>query len=426
MKVYLYLLLLLSYGYLLQGQTYREISTGNQYTQQVYFELGEGEPVAIPNESWDIAFTAFGLQDAGIHINESTPLSTENAPPAVELYLAPTNVFTDVIQESAVTDRIFNTEESWTYGALNNTRDVNNPLDYGWGAYNPSINQVIGKQVFVLKMRDGSFKKFAVDSLVLNTYYLRHADLDGSNELAATVNKSDFADGGLAFFSFSSNSTIDVIPEKWDLVFCRYNVPLNDGQGGTIDYDVTGILNHPSVKVAEIRGIATNAVNETSTLNFEDRIDVIGSDWKGFDFASGWFLRDSLSYVVKMPNDQLYKLVFIDFSGSGTGTATFEQSDLGILSSNVNLAPEGASWAVYPNPILDHSFTLSLDLATSLGVGQLNLYNALGQKTWTYTMSTEAGFNAYTLQLPNTLAAGQYWLRLSTASGQLTQAIIIK
>lgn len=426
MKVYLHLLLLLSFGYLLQGQTYREISTGNQYTQQVYFELGEGEPVAIPNESWDIAFTAFGLQDAGIHINESTPLSAENAPPAVELYLAPTNVFADLIQESDITDRVFNSEESWTYGALNNTRDVNNPLDYGWGAYNPSINQVIGKQVFVLKMRDGSFKKFSIDSLVLNTYYLRHADLDGSNELAATVDKSDFATGGLAYFSFSSNSTIDVVPEKWDLVFCRYNVPLNDGQGGTIDYDVTGILNHPSVKIAEIRNVATDEVDETTTLNFEDRIDVIGSDWKGFDFASGWFLRDSLSYVVKMPNDQLYKVVFIDFSGAGTGTATFEQSDLGILSSNENLAPQGASWAIYPNPVYDHTFTLSLDLVTSLGAGQLSLFNSLGQEVWGQTLSTEVGFNAYEFKLPNITPAGQYWLRLNTASGQLIQPILIR
>jgi len=425
MKTYLPYLFLLACVSNLQGQ-FREISTGAQYGQQTYFKLGDFESTTVPNESWDIAFTAFGLQDGGIHINEAAPLSTDSAPPAVELYRAPSNNFSDLIEEGNLGERLYNTEESWTYGALNNSRDPNNPIDYGWGAYNPAINQVIGKEVFVIKQREGNFKKFMIDSLVLTTYYLRHADLDGANEASATINKADFSNSSLVYFSFTSNGTVDAIPADWDLVYQRYNVPLDDQQGGFIDYDVTGILSHPTIKVARVEGIPVIDVNQETSFEFQDRIDAIGSDWKGFSFTSGWFLEDSLSFIVKMPDNQLYKLVFIDFEGSSTGTATFEQTDLGVLSSNRTLAPPGASWAVYPNPISQHRFTLSLDLENRLEAAEVSIFNTLGQRLWTRSLSAQEGLNAYEFQIPNTIPSGQYWIRLQSPEGQLTQTLFIR
>lgn len=425
MKAYLPYLFILTCVGGLHGQ-YREISTGTQYAQQTYFKLSDFESTTIPNESWDIVFTAFGLQDGGIHVNESAPLSTDNAPPAIEFYKAPSNDFSDLIEETNIGARLFNTEESWTHGALNNSRDPNNPIDYGWGIYNPGINQVIGNEVFVIKQRDGSLKKFIVDSLVLTTYYLRHADLDGANEVSATVDKADFSDSGLAYFSFTSNSTVDVIPAEWDLVYCRYNVPLDDQQGGYIDYDVTGLLSHPNIKVARVEGIPVVDVSQETSFEFQDRIDIIGSDWKGFSFTSGWFLEDSLSFIVKMPDNQLYKLAFIDFEGSSTGTATFEQTDLGLLSSNRNLAPPGASWAIYPNPITQQTFTLSLDLKNKLESAEVSIFNTLGQRLWTRSLSTQEGLNAYELQIPDTIPTGQYWIRLQSPEGQFTQTLFIR
>lgn len=424
MKRYLHLTLLLLCTGMLYGQsTFREISTGNSYVNQVFFELENFQPIAVPNESWDIAFTAFGLQDAGIHINESAAIS--NTPPPLELYYAPTNDFADEIKEGEiVADRLVNSEESWNNGAFNSGRIIENPLDYGWGMYNPQVNQVIGNKVFVLKMRDGNYKKLKIDSLVISTYYFRHAELDGSNEQSARVDKADFADAGFAFFSFSSNSTINTIPEKWDLMYGRYRTILPQD---STPYDVTGILSHPNLKVAEVKGMAADQVDVNTSLTFEDRIDIIGSDWKGFDFQIGWVLQDSLSYVVKMPNNHLYKLVFIDFSGSSSGgTSTFEQTDLGLLSSNQDLAPAGASWSVFPNPIQGGRFTLSLDLEQQLEEVEVSLFNALGQPLWRRSLSPRIGLNAYELALPAHIPAGQYWLRLQAATGQLTKTVFVR
>ncbi|NRB51831.1 MAG: T9SS type A sorting domain-containing protein [Saprospiraceae bacterium] len=421
MKGNLHLLLLLVFGTIsLQAQTFREISTGSQYNDQVYFQLSDFTPTAVANDSWDLAFTAFGVQDAGIHVNESARL--DNNPPPVQLFFAPSNNFDDIFQESELTDRLVNSEESWSWGAGNHGRDLANFADYGWGMYNPAINQVIGNKVYVMAMRDGSYKKFIIDSLVATTYYLRHADLDGNNEMSATINKADHSEAGMAYFSFSTNSTINTIPAKWDLFFGRYRALLPDGT----PYDVTGILSHPTLEVAEINDLPAEEVDQNTSLTFEDRIDVIGSDWKGFSFTSGWILADSLSYVVKMPNNQLYKLVFIDFEGSGTGTATFEQSDLGILSSNRDLGPQGASWSVFPNPISDGRFTLSLDLDQQLNNAEVSLFNTLGQQLWQRQLATQVGLNAYELELPNALPAGQYWIRLQAASGQLVKSVYIK
>lgn len=424
MKKYLHLtLLFLSTGILHSQSTFREISTGNSYVNQVFFELGDFQPTAIPNESWDLAFTAFGLQDAGIHVNESAAIS--NTPPPLELYYAPTDNFAAVILESEIiADRLVNSEESWSNGAFNSGRVLSNPLDYGWGMYNPQVNQVIGNKVFVLKMRDGSYKKMMIDSLVISTYYFKYADLDGGNEQSTTIDKADFADAGFAFFSFSSNSTINSIPEKWDLMYGRYRTILPPDN---TPYDVTGILSHPNLKVAEVRGVEVDEVDVNTSLSFEGRIDIIGSDWKGFDFQLGWVLQDSLSYIVKMPDNHLYKLVFIDFSGSSSGgTATFEQSDLGILSSNEDLALAGTSWSIYPNPIQHGQFTLSLDLEQQLDEVQLSLFNTLGQSLWRRSLSPRPGLNAYEIELPANILAGQYWLRLQAASGQLTQTVFIR
>ncbi len=424
MKIHIHLTLLFLSTSLLHSQSsFREISTGNSYVNQVFFTLEGFESTAIPNESWDLAFTAFGLQDAGIHINESAALT--NTPPPLELYYAPTNNFTDEIATSDIVEnRLVNSEESWSNGAFNSGRMIDNPLDYGWGMYNPQINQVIGNKVFVIKMRDGSYQKMKIDSLVSSTYYFRHADLDGSNERAATIDKADFADAGFAFFSFSSNTTISTIPEKWDLMYGRYQTILPQD---STSYEVTGILSHPNLKIAEVKGVAVADVDVSTNISFEDRIDVIGSDWKRFDFQIGWVLQDSLSYIVKMPDNHLYKLVFVDFSGSSSGgTATFEQIDLGLLSSNHHLAPKGASWSIYPNPIQQGRFTLSLDLVQQLGEVEVSLYNVLGQPVWHRSLSTEVGLSAFALELPAHIPTGQYWLRLQATSGQLTKTVFVR
>lgn len=410
----------------LSAQSFRQVSTGNSYSQQTFFQLGDEEVTVLANETWDLAFTAFGLQDAGIHLNESAPLSSDNAAPGLELYLAPSADFANEIIPEELSQRLYNTEESWINGALNESKNANDPLDFGWGRYNPVNHQIVGDRVFVLKLRDGRYKKFMIERLASSTYHLRIADLDGANEITTSVNKNDFTSAGLAFFSFTTLSTLAIIPEKWELLFCRYTSPLDDGAGGTIAYNLTGILTNAGIEVAEIRDMATDEVDQNVQMAFESRLDIIGSDWKVFDFSSGWILEDSLSYVVKTADNQLYKLVFIDFEGSGTGTATFEQYDLGMLSSSDSPFTPTVSWSIYPNPVMERELTLSVQVDSAIANAQLGLFNTLGQKVWQKPITVQKGLNAWNLALPTTLPSGSYWLTLQMADGQLSKVIYLK
>jgi len=121
------------------SQSFQQISTGTGYNKQSYIKLIDGSQKQISNDAWDLAFTAFGFQDAGIFINESSGSTQGQNLPLTELYYAKTDDFNASVKLDSIQDQKFlNSEESWNYGALNELRNRTNPFDYGWGLYNPT------------------------------------------------------------------------------------------------------------------------------------------------------------------------------------------------------------------------------------------------------------------------------------------------
>lgn len=416
-------LLIFSSPYL-NAQHFVQIATGAGYAQQAFHDLENDTTIQADNDSWDLAFTAFGVQDAGIHVNESS-ISSYTAPaPSVELYLADTFGFAAVTTFDSTFTRLYNDETSWSYGALNTPRFLMNPFDYGWGVYTPSSNQVVGDRVYVIKLRSGAYKKFMIESLIHPNYTIKYADLDGQNEMTSTINKTSFADPGLAFFSFEAGTTVDLGVQQFDFTFARYVTPVDDGEGNILDYNVTGILSGPGVEVVKMENVdPTQVVIETLPDTFSTRLDVIGYDWKVYDFMDGWILEDSLAFVVKTANDQLYKLVFIDFEGSGTGVATFQKSALGMLTNTreENSVFEGIN--VYPNPIV-RDLTLTFSLKKAQKRVQLNLFNTAGQRVWAITTDGVEGLNSLSFSLPQ-LPKGMYALNIRSEAYQVTHPVII-
>ena len=407
------------------AQDFVQISTGSSYSNQAYYDIASLQTVATKaNDQFDLVFTAFGQQDAGIHVNEST-ISTFGAPaPEVELYLTEATNLTEVTAFDSLFTRVYNDEESWAYGAVNNTRDEANIADYGWGAYNPISRQVVGSKVFVIKLRSGAFKKFTIDSLALTTYHMTYANLDGTEENSVAIDKNNFQ-SGLAYFSFETGNAIDLGVPAFDLVFTRYITDLYDSEtGDTLDYPVTGILSGPGVEVAKIVGMAPEDVTLDNVPDeFSNRIDIIGWDWKAFSFTSGWSLADSTSYIVKARDNKLYKLVFIDFEGSSTGVATFEQTELGVVSTvnDANSIFKGVS--VFPNPIIN-DLNLVFDLKKGTSSIDFQLFNQLGQQVWANQRNGIEGLNAIQFDLPN-LSKGYYSLIMQTEGFLLSKKVII-
>ncbi len=425
MKKSLLLLVLAAFTFPLSAQELVGISVGSGYSDQAYYRLSDDETDNIPNTAWDIAFSTIGDGDAGIHVNESS--KTSFAPPAqpdVELYAAPTDDFGDNIDPGDLTDRLFNDEISWNYGAANSGRDESDPDDYGWGLFDGGADAIVGTKVFAVKLRSGTWKKFQVISMSNGVYTMKYADLDGSNEVTTTVTKANYPGSNLVYFSFETGDLFEVVPSDWDLAFQRYITPIEDNNGDLTNFSVTGVLSGQGVEVAEATGVDPEDVafdDWEDSLKIE--LDVIGYDWKIFD--NGWTLQDELAYFVKTATGHLWKIVFLDFSGSSSGNIVFEKTDLG--GPNAVSSPSGniAGLTVFPNPVHGEA-SVVFTLKKNEGDIRLSIRNVLGQEVWRGMPTTaQKGLNALSINKLN-IHSGTYFLSVEAGHEIVTQKIWVQ
>ena len=130
-------LLFASLFFLTQFSIAQEVTVSNApgYAEQVFYRLSDDATTTVSNDSWDIAFTTVGLQDAGIHVNESAGFQFGSTTPEIEVYAAPTNNWGNTIDENDLTERLYNDDKTWNYGAFNHDRDESDFFDYGSVSY---------------------------------------------------------------------------------------------------------------------------------------------------------------------------------------------------------------------------------------------------------------------------------------------------
>ncbi len=405
-----------------------QITTGAGYQSQTFYTLKNDGVKTIKNTEWDLAFTVYGQQDGGIFINEAAGSSMGQALPSIELYKTAAKNFQEVILESNINlkdDRLYNDEKnkSWQYGAFNETRDKVkvSPFDYGWGVYNTGTKAVEGKVIYAIKTRDGKFRKIEIQNLTGVVYQVRHANLDGSDEKSFTLDKSKFAGKTLAYYSFATNTTSDIEPANFDLWFTRYVSYVTQGTT-TAQYNVTGILSGRGVRVARAAGIDPVKVKYA---DFKDKVstqlDTIGSDWKTVDIATGkWTVPTDRAYFVINKANEIYKIAFIDFEGSTTGTATLEKTYVGIVS-NVNDISSDIRYKVFPTVVQDE-VNVAFDLTAS-ETFELSIIDMNGRVVLNKKLEASSGFQVQTLDVSN-LLSGTYITRLASKNGIATSKIV--
>jgi hypothetical protein len=383
MKYFSFLLLAAVFSGPLGAQSIQEISTGTGYRKQSYVNLSAGTQKQVDNTSWDIAFTVYGQQDAGVYLNESAGSSMGQPLPQAILYDAQTTNFADQPDPANLTAyRLLNTEKNWSYGAFNETRNPGDVFDYGWGRYNFQSNQVVGSKVYVIKLRNGQFRKIKIESLTGTTWTFRYASLDGTGEVVKTINKADHAGKTLAYFSLETGNMVDVEPATggFDLLYERYTTKLWDpGTQTWIDYDVAGVLHGLNSQVAELDNVDPLTVTYSEAADsFKTELDVIGHDWKSFS-GTAWSIDDNKVFFLKNPENRVWKLHFIDFEGSSTGTAILEKTNLGIVSAVTDPAAIGVQVLTWPNPVVSELF-VSLDIPAELtSDARLRVVDAAGR-----------------------------------------------
>lgn len=407
------------------GQDYQEISTGSGYSQQAYISLSQNTQTQVSNTAWDIEFDISSQQTAGVFMNESGGLVNGQAAPRLMVYDAKVTAFDNIpVIDTFLNYELLNLELSWKNdGAFNVSRSKTNPFDFGWGVYNPAKFQVDGTKVFVIAKRNGSYIKFMINKLDAVGYTFTYANLDGSNSKTITLKKADYAGKSLVHFSFDKNDFVSVFPAyPVDLIYQRYVTQLYDPASSSyINYTLTGILNGPDVKAAKIfttDQAGAKFVQYKDSLKTE--LDIIGHDWKYFGGAS-WEVPMDRVYFVKTANGEVYKIYFIGFEGSSTGTAVFAK-ELIVATATNEFDVNASKLSVYPNPTVQN-FEILLDNSIDENV-DIQLYTADNQFVWKHNYQIPSGLNVIREQVGD-MPSGVYFLKLTIGNNVVTKKLSV-
>jgi hypothetical protein len=377
----------------------------------VYYDFESGTQVSLDRASWDIGFTS-DLMNSSIIINENA---------GVELYLYSADIADwSIVDTSGLSfNNIYNSEESWAFGAFSN-QGTNHP-DYGWGIYNMNTHDIMGNRLFIVKTQTGDYLKVVIDKLDSDgVWFFRTAMLDGSNEKSYEYAKSKEESAAKNFALLNLNSGdfdySNADTKAWDILFTKYVTTVVQGPV-SLDMAVSGVKINAGCEVAERTGEDVTS-NDTSSLSWGTSITEIGYDWKSFN--RGTFQYDftaDLAYFVRTQNGAVWKIWFTGYEGGATGKYVFNTEE---IKAGVNSVEKRANLNtnVFPNPT---NGVLNISNKENEGLN-ITLLNAQGA---VILQTTVNAFDATRFDTKD-LAKGIYFLQLSTSNVASTQRVIFE
>ena len=394
------------------------VSLLSGYTQQVWYNLQTCTKYTSSTTNWDLAFDARS-REASIFINPNNNL---------HLYLtktAPANWAT-VDTVGIFNAEQFNADTSWYQGAFNRTGD--GYFNYGWGNYNQATHNLTANNIYVMKLADGTLKKFIVDKLSYDTTYtFRQANLDGTNEQKFSLNKTKFAGKLFGYFSLSANALVDREPKlsDWDLTFVRYNGLAPDPASGVLqNYLVVGALLNQDVTVAKVVGKDTAKSNYTS-VPFAAKLNTIGYDWKSFDMTTNKYkVADSTTYFVKRADGKIVKLIFKGFGGSANGNIILSKQTLTALSAVEIDNGNSVRLSVQPNPTSGNQVQLVVDVDNALNNVGVKIFSVTGAEISFQKVNLSQGLQVLNHDISN-LTNGFYFAQLQLGNKVLTEKFVV-
>ena len=373
------------------------------YANQAWYSLENGQAGTAPKNNWDLAFE-ISMFGTSIHINSVA---------GVRLWTYPNGDTSDFLSIdtsgfSSWTAQ-YNTDTYWNVGAFDVNADPADPFDVGWGIYNMVNHVITGDSLFVIRLRDSTYRQLHVMNLASGSYNLRWANLDGTGLQNMSVLKSSFAGKNFGYLNIQSNATLDREPasDSWDLLFTQYTgfVPA--------PYNVVGILTNRGIQTAKVSNVGDPATfDDWSSQSFDSLINVIGYDWKTFN-GMAFEIQDSLVYFLKNADEEVWKLVLTGFGGSATGTFKFNKTLLSVTGASDKQMEKDVM--VFPNPS-NGDFQI---LTSRNGQLEIALYDLSGKRVWQREISSD-GFSLHSISCP--VAPGMYIL---TAGGKVQPGKVV-
>lgn len=398
----------------LQAQTPVTVSTGGGSVEQQWYSLLNDQTEAAALDEWDLAFEMAGFTSA-IRVNAAKGLVAYETP----------NVLADWANVNTVDTAnwtlIQDSDSSWSVSALSNGNNLSDPdgLNVGWGDYNMITHVISGTKIYVIQLADGStWKKLRINSLASGIYSFTYANLDGSDSQEATLAKTSFTGKNFGYWSFATNSTLDREPlaEAWDLLFTKY-VQLTP-----YVYPVVGVLLNKEVTALQVDGLPS-AQADWSMGEFSSNINVLGSDWKTYDFGqSTYVMAADRTYFVKDVPGNIWKIIFTGYGGGANGNISFTKELMSAVGVGEHASPQSHLFA-WPNPVTDGIARLVVDMPATEAL--VRVFNAAGQQVLQQQWGGLTGLADRTLDV-GSLAKGVYMVRLVAPGTSATTKLVIE
>lgn len=397
------------------AQTSVTVTTAANNGTQTYYSLENGVQGSALLADWDLAFEITGFTSS-ILVNTAKGLTIFETPVSVSEWESLTTV--EVENWTAIN----NSETYWSAGALTHGNNLSEPdgFNVGWGTYSFITHTIAGTKVYVIGFLDGSYKKLRMSSLISGTYTFVYADMDGSNEVIATLSKPAFVGKNFGYFSFTTGAVADLEPPTatWDLLFTKYTsiIPSPDPTA----YSVAGVLQNKGIDALQIDGVDPAFADWTSAP-FDSAMNVIGYDWKSFNMTTFQYeYPTDRTYFVQDRSGNIWKLVFTGYGGSANGDMTFNQELVSATSIAENTP--NADLVLYPNPANGGRTRLVLDRAVTNA--DLTVLDMSGKVVMEQRISGSGALSLVEMDL-NGLGQGLYLVRLQAENGSATARLII-
>jgi hypothetical protein len=280
------------------------IEMGPSYGTQHFYDLETDSVVAIVDRSsWDLAFGSSNL-NRSIYLNHSKLMKVCD--------LGPVDFATAILPQQPVwtIDASSGNPDStgigaWAKGSAGNLTSENHiyVLDLGFSTLGEALGRI---KLQLLGFQNGA-------------YQIRYSDYPSGliHELSIPVN----VDYSFMYASLSgSGAVVSVAPPagNWDLLFTQYTTMVPNPDNGIPEaYSVNGtLLNPKGVAAARAFEVAFDSlgVSDLSNYSFSSDWDLIGYDWKRYDFNTASYLIQSNNlYLIRNRVGNYFKLRFTGF-----------------------------------------------------------------------------------------------------------------
>ncbi len=401
---------------------------GPGYSNEVYYSMSAGDQGTIDRKQWDIAFRTSRMS-ASILTNDAANNTALNVS-GVELYTYPN---ADTSGWAAVDtaglyswSNMVNSTTDWETGAF--CQYQKGHPDYGWGKYNASSHDVVGDSLYVIRLRDGSFRKLWIMRKFSseNIFKFRFANIDGTDDNTVTLDCNPYAEKNFIGYSLMTNQAVDfepVVSAQWDILFAKYMYTYPEGPNYGAIYPVTGVLSNYKVKVNKFEHVPTN-YRMFDLAAMDSTRSPIGWEWKAFNNSTFTYeVVDSLVYFVQDRGGNIHRLVFKDFAGSSTGRIVFEKEMISATGIN-EIGKSDLNAVVYPNPV-NKVMNLLINPGSER-IALISLYDITGNTVLSnrYELPSEA---LSALQIPvSGVPSGLYVLRIQVGMNIISRKVVVK